>query len=1227
MIGRKRSLLYLLFVVSTLWLSPLYSQSLDHLQGEILVRVVDKAFPTTQFHQLQNELDFNLYDKGWVAEAFQVRRLQFDHTLVNEQTVLSFIQKQPWVQSAQFDYFVEHRTLPDDPLFSQLWHLYNTGQNGGTYGVDLNVAAVWQQIQGGNTFFGDTIVICVIDDGFEVGHPDFAANIWINHAEIPGNGQDDDGNLFVDDYLGWNASDGNDEVHNLSGEEHGTQVMGIAGASGNNGLGISGINWNVKLMMVKMGGNVGDVLAAYSYPFVNRQLYNDSNGTQGAFVVATNSSWGIDYGSPDDMNLWCEVYDLLGEEGILNAAATTNLNIDVDQQGDMPTACTSDFLISVTSVDHHDVKYNPAGYGQTHVDLGSFGVDIWSTQVDAYYGAATGTSMATPQVSGAIGLLYNSPCPSFSHLAKSNPQEAALKMRDYLLDGVSENTSLSGITASGGRLDIESAYNHLMLECTYEGCFPPFNLYTSDLTAESATLHWQDSPAANVINLRYRPVGSPAWIIIEDIDYPYTFSNLSGCTYYEVQMQSVCDNESSDYSALFSFLTDACCIAPPIIEVTEVTTNSISLSWDPVSVANNYVVEIRESGTFEWLATGADEPEISIGALELCTAYDFRIKTNCNDGTSNYTPILTLVTMGCSPCQEHPYCPIDGPQSNVWISHFEIGDFVNDSENPSNAYSSFTDLSIPLSIGSIHEIQIETEFEFFEIDGHFNIWIDFNQDGFFDNEEEQVFNSVIPGQSANGFLFIPNTAELGSTRMRVAFREDHYDACVDYFFAGEVEDYCIDIIENTDCLPPLNVNHSILGNSIQIEWLGNLPSDEYLIFFRPVGESDWVVESSAFSNAGELDNLAPCTDYEYYIVAVCDGENSQPSELQAFTTQGCGSCLDHNYCHPWEVEAAFEWIAQVGFNNLNHFSENNNGYCHVQEQVADLALGSNYVLTLRPGFASSTYEEAFTVWIDFSQDGTFDENELIYSGVSFNGETILANVEIPMSTLEGTTRMRVLMKNTDAATDPCIDGFFGEIEDYCVNLFSPGSFPCNAPNDIFATVNTSNHSVYFSWLEIPDAISYTLRYREWGLEDWTSLTSTNSNCLIENLDSCADYEYQVRTICDFGLSNFSTPQYFNTCEVITSSFDLNASQATIDVFPNPFRDQISLTFSSSITIQRLSLLDLQGKQLLQTIPAIPNTASQYQWRLNQSLPAGIYFLEVIDSGGQRTVKKLIHQVN
>jgi serine protease len=137
------------------------------------------------------------------------------------------------------------RKAPNDTYFFRQWHHLNTGSEGGLPGVDFDSDLAWDLNTGGMTELGDTIVLCVIDDGLDIAHYDIKGNLWRNYSEIPDNKLDDDQNGYVDDYYGWNSyKDGGIFDPGF----HGTPVCGIAAATGNNNLGVCGINWKVKLM-------------------------------------------------------------------------------------------------------------------------------------------------------------------------------------------------------------------------------------------------------------------------------------------------------------------------------------------------------------------------------------------------------------------------------------------------------------------------------------------------------------------------------------------------------------------------------------------------------------------------------------------------------------------------------------------------------------------------------------------------------------------------------------------------------------------------------------------------------------------------------------------------------------------------------------------------------------------------------------------------------------------
>ena len=339
--------------------------------------------------------------------------------------------------------------IPDDPYYGQQWAP-----------AIMSLPQAWDEFTtGGVTATGDTIVVAVIDGGCDWIHEDL--NCWVNTHEIPNNGIDDDGNGYIDDYHGWNAYNHNGYV---GSNNHGTHVSGIIGAVGNNGKGVCGVNWNVRIMPIGgSSGNESIVVEAYSYALEMRARYNETNGEEGAFIVATNSSFGVDYGNPDDYPIWCSMYDEMGEVGILSCGAGPNLNVNVDVVGDVPSTCPGDYLIGITNTNSSDEKYGSAGYGTNNIDIGAPGTAIYSTTPNNNYSNMTGTSMATPQVSGTIALMYAALPEEMMQTCKNDPANFSLMIRQHLFEGADHLPSLDGLVASGRRLNaygaIESALN------------------------------------------------------------------------------------------------------------------------------------------------------------------------------------------------------------------------------------------------------------------------------------------------------------------------------------------------------------------------------------------------------------------------------------------------------------------------------------------------------------------------------------------------------------------------------------------------------------------------------------------------------------------------------------------------------------------------------------------------------------------------------------------------
>jgi len=220
------------------------SSSAAYVPGEILVKFKQNAdlIAVNTIHSNISNVKKNSFNE------LRVHHVKLSSELTVEEAVQLY-SDDPNVEYAEPNYIVSINTIPDDTDFNELWGLHNTGQTGGRDDADIDVLEAWDVTVGSRD-----VLIAVIDTGVAYDHPDISANIWSNSGETDcADGIDNDNNGYIDDYKGWNISSDDD---NISGGSHGTPVAGIVGAKGNNGIGVSGINWNVKLMIIKNNFNI-----------------------------------------------------------------------------------------------------------------------------------------------------------------------------------------------------------------------------------------------------------------------------------------------------------------------------------------------------------------------------------------------------------------------------------------------------------------------------------------------------------------------------------------------------------------------------------------------------------------------------------------------------------------------------------------------------------------------------------------------------------------------------------------------------------------------------------------------------------------------------------------------------------------------------------------------------------------------------------------------------------
>jgi thermitase len=317
--------------------------------------------------------------------------------------------------------------LPNDPQFADQWALDNTGQRGGKTKADISALLAWEKKTKGS----EEVVVAVLDSGVDYTHPDLIANIWFRPSNI--NEYVDDQFGTVNDLRGFSAVD--DYSDPMDDNGHGTHCAGIIGAEGDNGLGIAGVNWQVRIMPLKFigaggSGTTKDAIAAINYVIDRKRA--------GVNVRVISASWG----STQKSKALEDAIKQAGEEGILFVAASGNSSANADQTPHYPASYDLPNIISVAALNRHDELAAFSNFGAKRVHIAAPGVDILSTWLSGEFEEHSGTSMATPVVSGVAALALS-----------VDGNLSVKELRARLLESVDKLDSLNGKVSTGGRIN------------------------------------------------------------------------------------------------------------------------------------------------------------------------------------------------------------------------------------------------------------------------------------------------------------------------------------------------------------------------------------------------------------------------------------------------------------------------------------------------------------------------------------------------------------------------------------------------------------------------------------------------------------------------------------------------------------------------------------------------------------------------------------------------------
>ncbi len=388
---------------------------------------------------------------------------------MSTKAALEKLRANPAVLYAEPDYIVSAAVIPDDTRFSELWGMHNTGQTGGTADADIDAPEAWDISVGSRD-----VVVGVIDTGVDYNHPDLVDNIWTNPGEIPGDGIDNDGNGYVDDVHGINAITNTGDP--MDDQGHGSHVSGTIGATGNNNLGVVGVNHQVSIVGCKFldssgSGSTSDALKCMDYMVALK-----NNGVN---VRVLNNSWGGG-GSSDAM---IEAINNTEAADIMFVAAAGNSASDNDVSPSYPASYTHDSVVAVASTTDTDAMSSFSQYGLTSVDLGAPGSAILST-TGGGYASFSGTSMATPHVAGAAALVLS-----------VNPDLTVLEVKNLLMESGDDNADLAGKTVSGKRLNVATALENADPAPGFRMSVSPANITL--VAGETATYNFDTTSVAD----------------------------------------------------------------------------------------------------------------------------------------------------------------------------------------------------------------------------------------------------------------------------------------------------------------------------------------------------------------------------------------------------------------------------------------------------------------------------------------------------------------------------------------------------------------------------------------------------------------------------------------------------------------------------------------------------------------------------------------------------------
>lgn len=489
-------------------------RQVDSVPGEYVLRLRKNVIKQKSNQQLSQLLKAYVKSVMPVQDIIIVKRPVFE----TADSAVKTLAMNELVEVAEPNYIYHAFKMPNDPLLIQLWGLSNVGQKDsdgtpGVPGVDIDVEKAWEIETGSNK-----TIIAVIDTGVDFTHPDLVENLWTNVDEANGvAGVDDDNNGVIDDIHGYNAIENSGNAADDHG--HGSHCAGTIAAKGNDGKGIVGVNWDAQIMAVKFLDKSG------SGTLENAILAIDYASKMGASVMS--NSWG---GGGMSQTL-LEAIKRSHEAGALFVAAAGNDSSNNDEHETYPANYAVENIISVAAINNVGEKAGFSNYGKRTVHMGAPGVNVYSS-TGGNYDSWSGTSMATPHVSGVAALVW-------SH----EPKMTALEIKQRLIATVRPIAGLRGKTRSGG---LVNAYNALSNTHALPDQNDPINWRSRPVAVASASPYLKNTTETFEIKV---PGAKEIAVYFEKFDTETNYDTVQILNSSGVVVQTLSGNNDDFYSA------------------------------------------------------------------------------------------------------------------------------------------------------------------------------------------------------------------------------------------------------------------------------------------------------------------------------------------------------------------------------------------------------------------------------------------------------------------------------------------------------------------------------------------------------------------------------------------------------------------------------------------------------------------------------------------------------